>query len=107
MDNPYVREIKLFDPGTDLDVDRAGVRRTHRKKAPVMPSEGLLDTDIKSEPAPAAPAANSKTAAPVRSAPASPAASQGEPVATPKEQAPVQGDAPEIIEGDFPEPLDF
>lgn len=108
-ENRYVREIKLFNPNRELAVDDLHPN-LQNKRPPVNPSEGLLDepeeeyvggpapksgmASLMNKPAPAA----HKPAATVQPTPAaSPAGTD----------APLAGDIPEIIEGDFPEPIDL
>ncbi|MCR9142279.1 MAG: hypothetical protein NXI24_08500 [bacterium] len=123
--NPHVRTIRLFNPAQDLAVDDADPRRVRKRRPPVNPAEGLLndDDDADSEsasasagsaPAPASSSEADYTRVEPKSSPApqeskSPARSGSAAASAGGEQfeSSVLGEVPDIIEGDFPEPVDL
>jgi len=119
--NPYVRELRIFNPAAELSVDdqEGGRARSRVKKNAQNPMAGLLDQDEMDggfkEPqktsAPAQPARQERGQSRT-----SPAAPESENVGVPTnsgqeapagEELPIMGDAPDIIEGDFADPIDI
>ncbi|MEQ9366992.1 MAG: hypothetical protein RIF32_22350 [Leptospirales bacterium] len=126
--NPHVRTIRLFNPAEDLAVDDANPRRARKRRPPVNPAEGLLndDDDVSGGPAPSAAStpAHGESAVeytrlepeeskgPAPRAPDPGATTPGSQAGRPPEPAEkfessVLGEVPDIIEGDFPEPVDL
>lgn len=131
--NPHVRTIRLFNPAVDLAVDNADPRRVRKRRPPVNPAEGLLNDDdddvlVGGGSAARPPAGVSENpgytrlensddsagSAPAASDPASaskpigaPAADTGAADRSDKFESSVLGEVPEMIEGDFPEPVDL
>ena len=125
-ENPHVRAIHIFSPKDELRIDDGDPRRRPKTKRSSNPVAGLLDeADAADGRKPAAsagpgertgmPAGQSQESAPSggpssRSTAAS-TAHASDPIvseaAGSRSDEPLLGDMPEIIEGDFPDPVDL
>ncbi len=115
-ENPHVRPIHIFSPKDELRIDDADPRRRPATKRSANPVAGLLDEADTKEAAAEAPREPARPggARPAETRPvAGSAGSAGSAGGTGQGQAsvesgagPLLGDMPEVIEGDFPDPID-
>ena len=121
-ENPHVRAIHIFSPKDELRIDDGDPRRRVSTKRSANPVAGLLDeadAETKGKPSTSRPAergtaeAAGSRAPGAGTSPGAARAEQGPPVDSSVESAvaspnePLLGDMPEIIQGDFPDPVDL
>lgn len=112
-ENPHVRPIHIFSPKDELRIDDTDPRRRPATKRSANPVAGLLDEADTKEAAAEAPREPARPSG-LRPAETGPeAGSGGSTGGTGQGQAsvesgagPLLGDMPEVIEGDFPDPID-
>lgn len=114
-DNPHVRPIHIFQPKEELRIENMDPRRRPPKKKSVNPVAGLLDeADAAAESerpltqaAGATKLASSPTPAAAASGSHQPKASSSTAESSEISADALLGEVPEVIEGDFPEPVDL